>query len=404
MLDRDLFEEMGQEIISALAERIRPRGLMLADFPRLTSEGYERRRHDVMAGRGLGPVNLISAIKKFVRHRYPDFTFSASSGDNHSFEKRLASDFKIVLRFERIHHWGLGKAFTVHLGCECASGAEFLRWTHSLFSFFDRGRLEWTYGQRDELEACLEETATLLGLVLPEYEAAWLWFYSDGHSEILRTRPHHGSLSFHEAAVVAFRALSSVFPQFRQVNSAWFRRGNSPYSYFGFRYQADWAAVSGRLTSGRSWHVRFADIATNRSVTVCVPYSGRIGFVLADVMAVNRNNVHHIMRAEPSPQETLMLPLPASSQTNGALNGAMWRDFADSPDVMQVAANSGGSEFLAKHPNGSVTLQLDAEVSDPPLRAERWQVHYLAREGDSRATLAITISARDRVVSYHRSS
>jgi hypothetical protein len=45
MLDRDLFEQMGQEIVSALAERLRPRSLMFADFPRLTSEGYKRRLH-----------------------------------------------------------------------------------------------------------------------------------------------------------------------------------------------------------------------------------------------------------------------------------------------------------------------------------------------------------------------
>src|ERR1700722_1215202 len=75
MLDRDLFEQMGQEIVSALAERIRPCGLMFADFPRLTSEGYKRRLHAVMAGRGTGLVNLASTIKKLIRRRYPDFTF-----------------------------------------------------------------------------------------------------------------------------------------------------------------------------------------------------------------------------------------------------------------------------------------------------------------------------------------
>ena len=124
---------------------------MLADFPRLTTygQGYDRRMNAVMAGRGKGRVDLVSAIKKFVRHRYPDFTFSIKAGDELNFEKNLSANLKIVLTFERIHHFGLGKAFTVHLSCEAALDGERFRWKHSLFPFFDREQLGWTYGLRD---------------------------------------------------------------------------------------------------------------------------------------------------------------------------------------------------------------------------------------------------------------
>jgi len=406
MLDPDSFDQMGQEIVGTLAERFRPRGLMLGDFPRLTNEGHKRRMDAVLAGRGKGPVNLISAIKSLVRQRHPGFTYCGSFGDNHNFEKKLAPELKIVLTFERIHHFGLGKAFTVHLGCECALGAESLRWKHSLFSFFERELLEWTYGQREELEACLEEAAVLLDIALPEYGAAWLSLYRNDHDDILHTMPHRGSLSFCESADIAYGALSPLLPQFRRVDGAWFGRENSPYSYFGLRPRTDSDAASGRLTSGHSWRVRFADTDTNRTATVCVPYRGRIEFVLSNAMRLNRNNVHQVMRAEPSPHETFMLPSSEPLRSGRAPDKPMWQDFVDSPDVMQIAANSGGNEFLSQYPNCSILLGLDAEVSDPPLHGERWQVHYFysEREKNSRANLGLTISARDRSVVHRHTS
>jgi hypothetical protein len=394
MLDRELFEQMGQEIVGALAERMRSRGLMLADFPRLTGEGHKRRMRAVITGRGKGRANLTSTIKRFVRRQYPDFAFRASVDDNHSFEKKLSPEFKVILTFERIHHFGLGKAFVIQLGCEYVASENRFRWMHSLLRFFDRESLEWTYGLPDELDACLEEASKLLDLILPEYSAAWLSLCQEGASEILNAMPHRGSLSFQEAADIAYSLVSLAFPEFRWVDGAWFGR-ERPYAQLGFGPHGDSAAAAGRLAPGHHWSIRFADIRTNRTVTVYVPFSGRAGFVLSDRMLINRNNVHHILTAQPSPKETLMLPALASTQPAKAPDSPMWREFADSPNVMEVAASSGGREFLRAYQNCLVLLQLNAEVSDPPLSLEQWYVHYSARGIESRSNLAFNISARD---------
>lgn len=404
MLDPHQFEQMVGEVTSAIADQTRPLGLMLADFPRLTNDGHARRMKAVAAGRGKGRVDLTATIKKFVRQRYPDFRFATTVGDCHRFEKTITDDLQLVLIFERIHHFGLGKAFTTHIGCESVSSdCAPLRCRHPLLSFFDRDSLEWTYGHRNELDACLDEVAILLEPIISRYETAWLSLRGDEDGTILRGMPNHGPLSFRDAADIAFRLICTVCPTFSRLNAAWFRQKGAPHSYFTPGSESRTAVVSGRLAPERSWDVRFADVEANRTVTVRVPYCGRIGYTLSNALSVNRGGVHHLLRSKMSPRENLMLPpSPSSFVQLDDPQSSLWREFADSPEVMQIAGGAGGNEFLVRNGNCSVVLQLNAELSDPPVRAETWHVHYLSKT--PRTDLAINISARDRNITYRNAT
>jgi hypothetical protein len=393
-LNRGLFEQMGQEVVAALAERLRPRGLMLADFPRLTGKA-----NIVPAWRKDGPVNLNRTLKVFVRRHHPDYTPHGKSADTFVFRKQLSYEFETALVFQRVNHYGTGKVFAVHLECACVLDGEPLRWRHALLPFFERGDLEWAYGHGEELLACLEEAGVLLDLVVPEYEAAWLSLHRGGRDAILETMPARGPLSFQEAADIAFCALPSALPRFPSVDAAWLRR-NSPHAYFSVQPRVDTAAASGRLAPSHGWDVRFADIEARRTVTVSVPCAGRLGFLLSNKIGVNRDGARQVLDAEPLAREPFMLP--ASAAARPLPDAPLWRELADSPDVMTVAAEDGGSAFLDAHADCSVLLQLNAETSDPPADAEHWRVRYFTRSGGDLADLGFTISARDRRV-LHRS-
>src|SRR5262245_9442315 len=86
---------------------------------------------------------LPSALKRFVRRDFSDFQFSDSRGELHGFTKRISTDLNLILIFEKIHHWGLGKAFSMLVGYEHKpiDATPSMR-LYPFFRFFDRERLE----------------------------------------------------------------------------------------------------------------------------------------------------------------------------------------------------------------------------------------------------------------------
>jgi hypothetical protein len=352
----------------------------------------------VTSGRGKGAVNFPSSLKKFVAQYFSDFAFHDSRVDYHRFKKKLSADFSLILMFERIHHYGLGKSYTVHVGFEHGGSEKTPRWRmYSLFEFFDRERLEWTYGLRDDLEACLYETAALLRFVLPEFEAAWQSFLITGESKVL-AMPEQSSLSFHEAAKIAYQSFWAACPQYTRINAASLDsvRTHSLYRSPSVEKTTN-MPPSGRLAPSQVWRIRFADMRTNRSLIVGVPYCGRFTYTLSDDLYVNRQNVHHRLRASPSlSYETLTLPLIAS-----ALSLAVdWSDklflaeFSDSPEIVKLSESSGGADFWRHHPDCAIDLHLDAEVSEPPLNTEYWLVRYRALPNPEPTYLEFRVSAR----------
>src|SRR5262249_47862698 len=134
-------------------------------------------------------------------------------------------------------------------------------------------------------------------------------FCETGQDEVLAAAPEHGALSFREAAEIANSVVSRPCPQFSRLDAAWLR----PTYFRGFpstpaENRAGTGSVSGRLAPHTAWMIRFADVQTNRTLTVIVPYRGRLGFALSGKLSVDRGGVHHLLTAAPIQGEMLMLP------------------------------------------------------------------------------------------------
>lgn len=401
MLARDRFDLLNQEITAALAQRMRAHGLLLAQFPGLTDNASAKRTIAVLGGIGEGAVNLPSLLKKFVARTFPDFIFDQKTGDQMWFAKPLTADFRILLIFERIHHCGLGKAFTVTLGSELsAAGAPPVWWHHSLLSFFERERLEWTYGLAEDLEGCLQEVSVLLNLVLPEYEATWIATIDGTPSDILPAMTEYGAISFYEAADIAYRALEPLCPSFSSVIGAYY----AAQSAFGTSTNTDHgresAAASGRLAAGHAWSIQFADIPARRAIRVGVPFLGGLAFSTTNRITVLKNAVHWTEAAAPRSDETLTLPaaLDPTGPRHRAVHNPSWHAFADSLEAIDIAAAAGARAFLHKHPKCTVQLTLYAEASEPPMASERWSIEYQWRSGFDQDHASFHISARDRTL------
>jgi hypothetical protein len=388
--------QFSEELVAAICEKTRTLGLLRSDFPRLTSHGSQQRMKAVMTGQGKGAVNFPSILRKFAKETFPDFTFVFSRGDHHLFEKALTGNVYLLLLFEKKHHFGLGKAFTISLGFEKRADAQPIKRLSSLFDFFERERLEWTYWQKDDLRACLDEAALLLRHVLPRYQAEWQIF--DGHDEspLLSSAPRHGDLSFREAARIAHQAIARACPEYSISTSAWLRSRAVSTPHYPLLADDAPGNHTGRAASWQAWSVRLADQQSNRTMIVRVPHTGRLGFVRSDDMYINRNGAHHRLSASYDPNESLALPLSSSARSTSDID-AQLADIVDSPNAVAVAETAGGADYRRRNPDSRMDLSLHAEISDPPLRNERWYVEYFKAPGRSER-LSITVSAREPAV------
>src|SRR5262245_12269835 len=207
---------LGHDLVADVAALCRSRGLKRDHFPRLTSDSSTERMEAVMQREGLGRVNLPGALKKFMKQRFPQFPFDHRMGDLHRFTSKTSKAISLYIEFERIHHYGLGKTFTVHIGAVHDTALHRHHgFRRHLMSFFDRSPMNWTYGAADELDACLTETAALLAIVLPPYQAAWETVPS-------ADRATSSPLTFYEAAELAYRQFQAFYPQFSTMgHAAW---------------------------------------------------------------------------------------------------------------------------------------------------------------------------------------
>jgi len=103
-----------EEAIARAAVQVGARTEDLTGIPLLFSRGrgFDKRMHDVMAGKKES-VNLPSRLKRFMKEHFPDYGFDAADPEQLWFRKSLAPTLDLLLMFDKIHQWGLGKTFSI---------------------------------------------------------------------------------------------------------------------------------------------------------------------------------------------------------------------------------------------------------------------------------------------------
>lgn len=167
------------EALARAADRIGAHAEDLDALPLLFSRygSGEKRIRDVMAGKK-EKIDLPSHLKRFVSERFPDYGFDASDPEQLWFRKQAAPTLDLLLMFDRIHHWGLGKSFSLEFAADFPNtpfgglhtGGGGTR--ANLFQMFHQGweKQVWTYTTSQELATALGGCGTLLARVLPALE------------------------------------------------------------------------------------------------------------------------------------------------------------------------------------------------------------------------------------------
>lgn len=340
----------GHILVAEIAALSRSHQLKRDDFARLTADSWTDRMEAVTQRQGLGRVNLPGALKKFMKQRFPAFPFDHSMADLHRFTNKVSDQLSLYIEFERIHHYGLGKTFAIHLG---AVQNDALHNRHgfriNLMSFFDRSNMNWTYGSTEELDACLEEVAVLLAIVLPPYQAGW----KPPHLENLSASE---AMTFHAAAELAYRQYQTLYPQFSTMG------------------HAAWIDGGAGLRPTGTWAISFNDDAADRALRIDVLPSGHILFALGSQGYVRRGNT--MFRTHPRRYPDEHLALPAQPVAATIIRSRPWEGFLDSPRALEIANQHGGADFAMGSTNFFTQVQFHAQRSDPPSDDEEWRIFY----------------------------
>jgi hypothetical protein len=343
----ELSESVCLEIYAAVCAEMRKLEYRRAAFPNLTSDSGGKRMDAVWGGRGVGRVNLPGALKRFVKQNFPNYKFVEANSDEHRFRLVIAPEVELDLDFARIHHFGMGKTYTVWLRFRYPNSP----WQQSRFNllqFFDRRRMDWCYGTNDELEACLQETKTLLMACLPTLEQ----FVRDAASgewvSSLHTKQSDENFGFHDAARAAWTALSPVYPQFTRIYKAHFAK---PIG--------DWSTSRIKFPTVESWSFRLADDISEREMDVDVSESGLLFFALGNMLHVFE--VDHFRRARPRSCPDELLALPPSTgcgDVSAQLAPRHWEQLITTDSLLRIAYANGGSDFIATYKEHFLSMQL----------------------------------------------
>lgn len=163
----EAFEKAGREI--------RNRNLQWQGLPGLASKGesFDRRIESVYSGRK-ERVNFPGLIKRFMKDGFSDFTPWKDGGEQIIFSKPISSDLEMVLGFDRIHNWGLGKTFTLILGIKITGGPLVGRiWNDNFFRLFQQSTFSpcWTYITKVEIAEALDGASEFLRSTLSVFES-----------------------------------------------------------------------------------------------------------------------------------------------------------------------------------------------------------------------------------------
>ena len=136
-------------------------------------ESFDQRATDVLSGKR-ARVDFTRVVKKFMRRRFPNWELVERGGDELVFEDPIRVGLDLQILFERHHHWGLGKAFTIGIGLRMRADDfchAHITASRNVFALFGSGEEpSWTYVTEAELLERLDVAATVLEKVLPRFE------------------------------------------------------------------------------------------------------------------------------------------------------------------------------------------------------------------------------------------
>ncbi len=278
------------------------------------------------------------------------------------FEKKLTPNLALMLGFERIHHHGLGKAFTLSLGVDFP-GTEHEGTSRgiggtqvNLFHLFHRSwdMPTWVYSDEEELAKCFDDCETLLRRVLPAVERRFLENFSTVPDKLPEDVPIRGALTVREALPLAKAAAQAWSDDVRllSVNST---------SQLAIR-ETEGAGVGcdGRLQPHGGWTFRFQSARHDGLCYAVVPHTG----------------------------ETELQVWPEAQHQERPIA----EDFADSPEVIAHALPR--IEEAASAPVYDMLLNLPATAN--PERLHRWGIHCICtnKEMPSRHDVFVQCDAK----------
>jgi hypothetical protein len=195
-------------VLARTAVEIAARPEELQQVPLLfaKSSAFDKRMSDVRAGRKQS-INFPSRLRRFMKESFPGYAFDAADPEQIWFRKHAHPTLDVLLMFERVHQWGLGKTFSVAWGTDfpntCLGGAHagVGGTRQSIFWLFHQGREQqvWAYTTAEELETALAGCARLLQRVLPALEEQAARLLAPVPAQIPAGVPQLGPITAREA-------------------------------------------------------------------------------------------------------------------------------------------------------------------------------------------------------------
>ncbi len=302
------------------------------------SGAFNKRLTDVQAGKK-EVVNLGSALKQFMKGRFPAYRPDTSGTEQTSFRRSLGPTLDLIVGFDRVHQWGLGKSFRTDLRVDFPGTPFFgvLGLTGvSLFWLFHYGPQThaWAYTTRGELAEALDGCGALLGRMLPAIEEQCRSLLVPPPTVLLPGTPRYGPLSARDALAIAWPMAQAWAPdvELQRITSGY----PAPV-----RSRRLVLTPNGRLADGGGWTIVVLSKARDMLCHYAVPHAGRIWWTLYPVVQ------------QTSPKYSASVAVD---------------DWSDSPRIAPLALAAAQEQIGAPH-----DLDLMLTLDDP----SRYQGHFV---------------------------
>jgi hypothetical protein len=270
------------EALARAAESLNADPGDLVNLPLLFSRsgGFDKRIHDVRSGKH-ERINFGARLKLFMREQFPVYRADAADAEQIWFRYSVAPTLDLLLMFDKVHQWGLGKTFSIDFGVDFpgtplggmhATPGGTRRNIFWLFHEHWEGRV-WAYTTSAELATSLASCGSLLRRLLPVLEHQCRALLLPIPSALPRDVAQRGPLSARDA-YRAILPLVHTWAADAELESL----GSFDAMDAGAGRGAVEASLSddGRLRPSGEWSFRFLSKQLDRTGQFTVPHTGRV--------------------------------------------------------------------------------------------------------------------------------